>query len=202
MNSQLFIETMRVVDGRIANLQDHLNRMHSTVKETFGKDIQFVQLQELPVPTDAEKCRIVYGEHIQTIDFSSYTPRQIRSLQLVEADDALDYHLKYADRGSLNRLAEQRAECDDILIVKDGHITDTSFSNVVFSDGTQLVTPTTYLLPGTMRSRLLSDGLITEAEITVNDIGRFRSVALINAMLPLHRIPFIPIENIHPLKSI
>jgi hypothetical protein len=53
-----------------------------------------------------------------------------------------------------------------------------------------------------MRSRLLSDGLITEAEITVNDIGRFRSVALINAMLPLHRIPFIPIENIHPLNTL
>lgn len=65
--------------------------------------------------------------------------REIRSLRLVAADDELDYHLKYADRSALARLLQRRDDCDEILIVRDGAITDTSYSNVAFStDGNTL----------------------------------------------------------------
>jgi 4-amino-4-deoxychorismate lyase len=109
----------------------------------------------------------------------------------------LDYHLKYADRSALNKLAELRGDCDEILIVKDGQITDTSFSNVVFTDGQQFVTPSSYLLPGTMRAALLQSGAITEAPIRTGDLQQFSHVTLINAMLPLHAFPLIPISSIH-----
>jgi 4-amino-4-deoxychorismate lyase len=197
MNSQLFIETMRVVDGQIANLSGHIGRMQRTVREVFNCEPELQQLRNLAIPAEAKKCRIVYGKAIESIEFSDYKPRQISTLKLVEATPEVDYHLKYADRSALNKLAELRGDCDEILIVKDGQITDTSFSNVVFTDGQRFVTPSSYLLPGTMRAALLQSGIITEAPIRPGDLQQFTHVTLINAMLPLHAFTLIPISNIH-----
>jgi 4-amino-4-deoxychorismate lyase len=113
----------------------------------------------------------------------------------VEADAELDYHLKYLDRTALTQLSAQRGDCDEVLIVKDGFVTDTSFSNVVFTDGMRFVTPDTYLLPGTMRAMLLRSGAIVEAPVRVEDIGRFTHVSLINAMLPMGRGGWVPVER-------
>jgi 4-amino-4-deoxychorismate lyase len=196
MNEKLFIETMRVVDGRIANIDGHISRMRSTCREVFGNERDLASLRELAVPDDAQKCRIVYGKDIVSIEFSDYVPRQIRTLKLVEADADLDYHLKYADRSALNALTAGREDCDEILIVKDGLITDTSYTNVVFTDGNCFFTPDSPLLPGTMRASLLKAGVISEATISVDDIKRYTHIALINAMLPLNALPLIPIGNI------
>jgi 4-amino-4-deoxychorismate lyase len=196
MKDLLFIETMRVIDGEIVNLNGHLNRMRNTINEVYGHDPELDELDSVVIPNDAEKCRILYGENIQSIEFSDYKPRQIESLKLVEVNEKLDYHLKYADRSVLTSLSENRGDCDEILIIQNGHVTDTSFSNVVFTDGKRFVTPDTYLLPGTMRANLLRSATIMESSIRVEDIKRYTHIALINAMLPLNRIPFIPIEKI------
>ena len=97
--------------------------------------------------------------------------REIRSLRLVAADDELDYHLKYADRSALARLLQRRDDCDEILIVRDGAITDTSYSNVAFFDGRKYVTPDTFLLNGTRRQYLLGTGVLTERRITPSDLA-------------------------------
>lgn len=196
MKDLLFIETMRVVNGEIANFQRHLERMRNTIGEVFSQEPDLDPLQDIEIPAAAAKCRILYGKQIKSTEFSDYKPRTINSLKLVNADAELDYHLKYADRTMLTSLREQREGCDEILIVKDGNVTDTSYSNVVFTDGQKFVTPSTYLLPGTMRASLLKSGAITEAPITVDNIMQYTHVALINAMLPLHAMPLIPIANI------
>jgi 4-amino-4-deoxychorismate lyase len=88
------------------------------------------------------------------------------------------------------------ATADDILIIKNGFITDTSFSNIAFFDGTQWFTPFTYLLNGTQRQHLLRQGAIVETEITPSDLKQFRYAKLINAMLDLETSPLIDIQNI------
>jgi 4-amino-4-deoxychorismate lyase len=197
-----FIETMRIADGAIVNLQGHAERMRATVREVYGHEPELAQLADLAFPAGAEKCRIVYDEAIRTVEFSGYTPRSISSLRLVEADAQLDYHLKYLDRTALTQLSAQRGGCDEVLIVKDGFVTDTSFSNVVFTDGKRFVTPDTYLLPGTMRAMLLRSGAIVEAPVRVEDIGSFTHVSLINAMLPMDRGAWIPVEKISLLGDL
>jgi 4-amino-4-deoxychorismate lyase len=188
---------MRIVDGKIANFQSHINRMRDTFNDAYGYCQDFDLMRDIVIPQDAKKCRIVYDKQIQSIEFSDYHPRVINSLKLVAADSALDYHLKYLDRSELTKLQSKRGDCDEVLIVKDGYITDTSYSNVVFTDGQRLVTPNTYLLPGTMRAHLLKIGAITEAPIRVEDIKRYAHITLINAMMPLNTIPFIPIDKIY-----
>jgi 4-amino-4-deoxychorismate lyase len=190
----LFIETMRIEDGRIANQERHVDRMRRTIAEVY--DTTAPELPELHIPDDSKKCRVVYGRKIESVEFSDYVPRCIRSLKLVEINGAIDYHLKYADRTALTALAAMKGDCDEVLMMRDGFITDTTFSNVVLTDGRRFVTPSTYLLSGTMRAALLDSGAISEAPITVADLERYTHIALINAMLPLHCAPLIPIDNV------
>ncbi len=99
--------------------------------------------------------------------------------------DSIEYNYKYENRECLNELLELKQNCDDILIVKNKKITDTSFSNIVFFDGKKWITPSTPLLKGTKREKLLSDGKIVQNEIKLNDLKYFQKAALINSMLDL-----------------
>lgn len=199
MSELLFIETIRVDNGTFIRPEVHVDRMCRTVREIFGSDLSF-GLPDGLIPADRRegvvKCRIVYGKAIEEMTFIPYAPRQINSLQLIESTENIDYHLKYADRAPLINLLEQKNGCDEILIVQNGAITDTSYSNVAFFDGRQYVTPDTFLLNGTRRQHLLQTGLITEMRITPSDLSRFQRVVLINAMLGLEENISVPTANI------
>lgn len=202
MEELLFIETIRVEDGIFVRPEFHLQRMRQTVREAYGAAFN-LDLADGSIPLQhrkgTEKCRIVYGRSLSEISFAPYVPREIRSLRLVAADDELDYHLKYADRSALARLLQRRDDCDEILIVRDGAITDTSYSNVAFFDGRKYVTPDTFLLNGTRRQYLLGTGVLTERRITPSDLGGFERVVLINAMLGIEDDLAVPIERIRGL---
>jgi len=55
--------------------------------------------------------------------------------------------------------------------------------NIVFYDGYRWVTPEIPLLEGTQRSKLISDGIITEETITPDDLKKYKKARLINALL-------------------
>lgn len=96
----------------------------------------------------------------------------------------------------LQQLFELRSNCDDILIIKNGYITDSSTANVIFSDGQNWWTPDSPLLPGPQRARLLSEGKITPCKITVTNILNYKMVGLINAFQNLDEMPVIKTESI------
>ena len=198
MNKSRFLETLMVLNGELQHAEDHHRRMERTAKEAFGTT-KF-DFPNIVVPPEYHngivKCRIVYGEKIDQISFAHYTPLTIRSLRIVEAPPVLDYHLKYADRSELNALSALRNGCDEVLIVKDGELTDTSYSNIVLSDGAEFITPRATLLNGTRRQRLLSEGKIRQEKLTPGDLGRFREIILINAMLGLEEPIAIPTDRI------
>jgi 4-amino-4-deoxychorismate lyase len=100
-------------------------------------------------------------------------------------DNEIDYQFKYTDRARLEEL-KRRTKADEILIVKNGYITDTSFSNIIFFDWeNKWVTPATPLLKGTKRKELLEKGMIHEKEIRPYDLKDFTKARLINAMLDI-----------------
>ena len=113
--------------------------------------------------------------------------RDIKSLKLVY-DDAIDYSYKYADRSALTKLLEQKGNCDEIIIVKNALLTDTSYTNLAFFNGKEWHTPSTPLLKGTMRERLVEEEKIREAAITVNDLKNYEKVSLINCMLDIDKL--------------
>lgn len=198
MNTPLFIETIKVHDGCFIHVSEHLRRMEQTVREVFGIRNAF-HLPEDLIPIayrqGVVKCRIEYDTQIQKIEFTPYVLRPIHSLKIVEGNQ-IDYHLKYADRQALHYLLALKGDCDDILITRHGKITDTSYSNVAFFDGSGYVTPSTFLLNGTQRRLLISQGILTPKNISINDLSYFRSLHIINAMIGLEDHIAIEISKI------
>ena len=193
-----FIETIRLEEGKLGDLKYHQARMDS-VQQNFFKDSPKIDLNEFlqscPMPSiGLHKVRLVYDDEIQSIQISSYSPRDIKKLKLVHSS-SIFYNYKTEDRTELEKLYAARGECDDVIIVKDKKITDTSFANLVFKKNEKWFTPTTHLLNGTMRQQLLEKEMIFEADISVEDLVKYEKVKLINSML-LFNAPEIDVSQI------
>ena len=89
----------------------------------------------------------------------------------------------YSFRQVLDALLQQKGECDEVLITRNGFITDTSYSNVVLAREGKLFTPAQPLLNGTKRQQLLQRGIIQTKDIHRDSLGEYERVILINAML-------------------
>ena len=180
----LLVESIRIEDGKLPDLKYHQERMDFTRKTLFGSVKPVGIAESIPfIPkVGVWKCKILYSAGIVRVDMGDYKKRTVNSVALVEAD--VDYTYKYADRSHLDSLRSSRTDADDVLIVRNGLITDASSSNVAFFDGKGWFTPKTPLLAGTMRARLLDEGVLQAADIRPEDIAGFRKLALFNAMIP------------------
>lgn len=182
----LLIESIKLFNGSFYNLPRHEERMRRSLQSLFGLS-DAVRLEEFvnetPFPLEGLfKCRILYDAGSREKVFTPYEPKVIRRVRVVE-DDSLSYPHKFADRSGLNRLFELRNGCDDVMIVRNGRVTDCSFSNVVFRKGQEWFTPATPLLEGTMRRKLIDENKVTVREILQKDIRSFDSFKLVNSML-------------------
>lgn len=189
-------ETIRITDGIPGNLNLHEERLNRSRRQLFGLNDDLRLSDYIQVPEECStgfRCRVVYDQEVVSTEFIPYVPTPVSTLRLVHAD-TLAYDHKYLDRSSLTVLVKKDI-ADDILIVKDGFVTDTSYSNIVFTNGHQWVTPDTPLLHGTMRERLLRDGIIKAERITIDTLSQFTHFRLINAMLRFDS-PLLPITNI------
>ena len=184
-----YIETINLLDGELKNLKYHQERFERTRSLNLRLRNHPELGRVIQIPNGLEhgnlKCRVVYGKEIERIEFEPYVRKAIGSLKLVHSD-TISYGYKSADRSALDVLFSLRGNCDDILIVKKGCITDSYYANVVFWNGIAWITPDTPLLPGTMRTSLLADGKIHEERVTPDDLGNFQKLRLINAMNDLN----------------
>ena len=202
-----YIETIRLENGHFQLLDLHCQRLAATMREIYGSHIDVPDLEYVlgtidHVPNDrVYKCRVVYDTLIRDIEIQPYTRRAVKSLKVVEADANLNYHLKATDRTALASLVSQKGECDEVVITRDGLLTDTSYTNLVFHSRDGLYTPRRPLLCGVMRQHLLNRRLLTPIDISPRDIEPgnrlgITHVSLINAMLPPGTAPVIPINDI------
>lgn len=189
------IETLRMDDGAIRRLPYHERRYeqtmqhfwpgkrHDSLLDILGKKGLSEHNSPLRYP-GIFKVHIDYGDGATAIIANPYRPKHVNSLRLV-TDNSIDYSYKYADRSRLAKCLDKRGDCDEVIIVKNNLLTDTSYSNIALFNGTTWLTPRAPLLRGTMRACLLDCGLIKEADIHPSDLSLFTRVSLINAMLPL-----------------
>jgi 4-amino-4-deoxychorismate lyase len=192
------IESIKLLDGEFYNLRYHEQRMLRSLKALYGfnstlKLGEFLRATEFPA-RGMHKCRIVYDEASTEISFAPYTPKRIAQVKIVEGNE-IAYEFKFEDRAAIDRLFNFREGCDDILITKNGAVTDCSFSNIVFRSGEIWYTPASALLKGTMRQNLIDKNYIQEKEIHKNDIPAFETFKIINAMLEFDS-PEIEVSNI------
>lgn len=191
-----FIETIRIEEGKAVNLAFHNYRFNKTRRDIFECNLP-VNLADHIHPEqyiDRTKCRVEYQEEVVNVEYSPYAVRPVESLRIVTSD-GLDYTYKSSNRQKLDELFKQKGEADDILIVRDGLLTDTSIANIALWNGEQWETPETPLLAGTMRASLLGKGKIVSAVIRPQDLSRFSLIRLFNAMIGFGEIE-LPVRNI------
>ena len=196
-----FIETIRIDQKGPGNLPYHNDRLNRTRQAFFHTD-KIIDindhLKKIPSFNKSKiiRCTIHYDREINEINFLPYQKKTIHKLKLIY-NDTIDYPYKYEDRNELLKLYSMKQDCDEIIIIKNGFISDTSYANLVFYDGSGYFTPSTPLLKGTMRAYLLEKGMISEKKIRPEDLKNYSSVGLINAMLNMTDYK-IDINNIIP----
>lgn len=141
------------------------------------------------------KLRIAYDldKRIRT-QMIPYAIPEIQDFKLVE-NNSFDYSFKFEDRKELDKM-KAKAKAEEIIIVKNNHITDTSFSNLLFLKGKDWFTPSTYLLNGVQRQHLLKQKKIKETEITLQNIKQFTHFQIINALNDFDDMFIYPIDRI------
>jgi len=192
------IETICYENGAFQRIPLHEERMKRSRQQLFGI-LDLLSLSCLSIPESLKdqkvKCRITYSFQIEDIAYEPYINKSIKSLKLVR-EDAIDYSHKYKNRDSLTSLLGMRGVCDEILVVKNGMITDTSFSNIIFLKKGTWYTPEYPLLPGTRRADYLQKNQIFPQVIKPEDLGQYEEARLINSMRSLEDADPIQISRI------
>ena len=193
-----FIESIKIEDQEVFLLELHQKRVNATFSH-FGMEnsINLAKIiKDLKIDEDGFfKLRIVYdlNRNYKT-QLIPYAVAEIDSFQLVE-NNTYDYAFKFEDRKEFERM-KTKAKTEEIIIVKNNCITDTSYTNLLFLKDEKWYTPSTYLLNGVMRQHLLATKKIKETEITLQNIKEFTHFQLINSMNDFDDMFIYPIERI------
>jgi len=176
--AKTYFETIKCKDEDIFNLSYHQER----ISRTIGLNIN---LEEYIYPPNDKllKCKVIYDKNgILDISFNLYTPREITSFKIV-VDDTIDYKYKSTNRDKIDSLFSQKEDANEIIIIKNGLVTDTSIANIAIFDGKLWITAKQPLLQGTCRARLLEQKDIIQKDITIQQLLKAKKIALLNAMI-------------------
>jgi len=196
--SQLLVESVRIEFKQLQHVEYHNMRFNSARKTMFGADNK-INLEEMilipeSISDNRYKCRITTDGISLHYNISEYHQKEIKSLKVVYCN-TIDYSIKTDNRDQLNSLYERKENCDDIIIVKNGLVTDSSSANILLFDGKEWVTPNSPLLKGTMRQYLLNHNLIKEEEVKIENLNRYKKIKLVNAMIDFDRAPEVAIPS-------
>ena len=187
------LESISLKDGVLENIEYHQRRLERS-RAHFGYvgTFDWAPVYALAVlhPLGWFKIRFEYAQQIEELTCTPYLPKAIKTLKIIHADQ-IDYSFKYADRTKLNDLYSQRGEADDVLICRNGLVTDTSYCNVAFLRCDIWITPRTPLLAGTKREQLLAKGVLIEEDIDLGKLACFSQIAFINAFLDIEAVDLI-----------
>ncbi|MDQ0592107.1 4-amino-4-deoxychorismate lyase [Chryseobacterium ginsenosidimutans] len=193
-----FIESIKVEDKKVFLLELHQKRVDQTFAH-FGKEGS-IDIAKVYKHLDHDedglyKLRIVYDldKKVRT-QMIPYAIPEIDDFQLVE-NNSYDYSFKFEDRKELEKM-KMKSKAEEIIIVKNNHITDTSFTNLLFLKGKDWFTPSSYLLNGVQRQNLLKHKKIRETEITLQNIKQFTHFQLINALNDFDENFIYPLDRI------
>jgi len=180
MVKKLF-ETIKVKDGQLLNIKWHNRRFNKSRLALFNIEEEIDLKEHINhIPQNGlYRCRVLYSKEIESVLFFAYPPKQFTSFKILKS--SLSYNYKFDDRSEINALKEK--SFDEIIIEKEGLLTDTSIANIAFFDGKRWITPKKPLLNGTTRERLLHEGFLTLKNIKKEHIKNYSHFALMNAMI-------------------
>ncbi len=194
-----FVESIKLMDGVFFRLSLHQQRINQVFADHFpSHPIPELTklLSDFEIPQKGLfKCRIVFDSEIRSVQFEQYVRREIHCIKVVETDIET-LHYKTEERGKFQEAFAKRDGCDDVLLIRNGLITDCSYSNLALYNGEKWITPRIPLIYGVNRAMLLSEGKIYEDDINISDLSNFQAIRLFNAMIEFGEIQF----NVNTIK--
>ena len=182
-------ETIKADDGVLQHIGYHQARFDKTRQECYGS-VDKISLSSVLMPPKDLTCRVrvEYTDAILHVAYIPYLPRPINSFCIVESH--IEYAYKWSDRTQINALLVDGY--DDIIIVKNGFLRDTSIANIALLIDGRWMTPKEPLLKGVTRQRLVDSGFLQVANLTSESLQKMEKFAIINAL-----IGFKIIENVY-----
>lgn len=171
-------ETLRVENGHIYYPEWHDRRVGYSRYRLWGVAKGLDWERVTPPKEGLWRCRISYNKTDQEVSFFPYSEKIIHTLIPIEVTIA--YPLKFNNRSLLNCYIKN--EGFEPLFVVNGFITDTLTANIAFFIDNEWVTPSTPLLKGTTRERLLTTGLLREQMVTWQRAQQASKITLLNAL--------------------
>lgn len=176
-----FIESIKYEEGQIFHLKWHQDRVNKTFAKFYPSHppINLSEVIDVPNLKEKHKIRIEYNTVVTQLEFIEYQPKGVKGIEFIPI--TFSYAFKFKDRERINALQGQSSS-DEVIFTKENQLLDSSYSNVAFFDGNEWFTPTTYLLNGTTRQRLIFENKLKEIPIQIKDLPHFEKVSFINAM--------------------
>lgn len=186
-----FIESIKLLDGKFYRINLHQSRVNRIFSTFFPKITPFnltTLLKQENIPDiGLYKTRFVFNEDKYTIEFIPYLLPSTKTIKLIETNIESTFY-KSTEREKINKAFLLKENCDDVLLVKNGLITDCSYSNVAFYDGVKWFTPAIPIIYGTQRAYLLEKKIIVEKNIPKNEIHTYQQICLFNAMIEFKEV--------------
>ena len=191
------VESIKAENGKFFLLDYHQDRLERTFHAVYKSSCPWQLVTILPqAPSQGLfKVRLLYNATDFSIEVQPYVPKIIKTLKLIEIGD-YTYPHKWTDRSTINAAFAQRGNCDDVLMTKNGFLTDASYANIVLFDGTNWVTPEKPLFEGVQRSYLLDHKKIKTANIARTALSNYQGFQMINAMNPFVENRFVSVGTI------
>ncbi len=176
-------ETIRVENGKIFNIKFHNFRFNLTREKLFNLKNRLNLENFITPPKDnmLYRCKVIYSkeENIESIEYFNYKIKEFKTFKIKTIN--FNYKYKFINREDIDSL--KLDNFDDIIMVKNGFITDSSIANIAIFYNNSWLTPKTPLLYGVTRERLLREKKLKEANLKIEDLLKAEKFAIMNAMI-------------------
>jgi para-aminobenzoate synthetase/4-amino-4-deoxychorismate lyase len=169
-------ETLLVRDGRVVELDRHLQRLAASLAALYGRALpagldERIAAAARSLP-GAGRVRVDAGPGGVTVVGGALPPDPPATLRVWTVPGGVGPH-KWADRRLLAALEVASPGATPLLVDADGAILETTRANVFARgrDGVLRTPPADgRILPGIRRATLLADGAAVEAELSLDDL--------------------------------
>lgn len=191
-----YLETISIVNKKPLNLGYHQERIQEVFDEKFPQKKAWEIAELIPDILEEKwiKLRFIYNDISFKIELSPYHKKTIQKLIFVDIEQ-YEYSYKYEDRRFLYELLKLHPEYDEVIMVKNGLVTDATIGNIALEKNGKWYTPQYPLLNGTKRRKLLKEKILIPKNIKKEEIQEYDKIAIINAFLDLEESNILSVSN-------
>ena len=197
-------ETMRVEEGRIAELSRHMRRAVSSARALNiampDEELLRGELQRTLSTENFElgRLRLSFSSSAMVIDYSEYSEFEAPANLTFHSTSphSVNYMHKiypYDERFEILDTATSYGFDDAIVFNNENHITESAIANIcVYIDGQWLTPPITAgVLPGIMRAIAVERLDVKVANIHISEIPKIEAASLLNSLKIAQPVAFI-----------